>query len=567
MNYSLYDKDYYNIVIENNNGIIIKQPVVKVLACNDAIFYFNLVNGYDLIGCDYQKEYDVKQIKDDYYCLVLKNVEKTQIIKIECRKKIISIVYDYNHLLNKESHKIDYPVNHIGINTEIETEGFKPYGYTLIGWNTNKDGSGDRISLGSRVYSDDSITLYAMWEKWTEDKYFEYEDIGNDITITGIKKDLDVVIIPEYIENKKVYSLSKNCFEDSNIKEVILNPIIKKVESGAFEDTNIKKLTIFDSLDYISDYCISDYNNLQKIYINAAVKPVYSKSYYATFADKVDFLMKVSNYKKIVLFSGSSTRFGYDCDYLSEIYSDYIPVNMGVFAYTNAMPQLRIINVFMKKGDILIHAPEFDAAQRQFCTTNALDEAFFCMIEANYDLITYLDIAEYSQVFSSFTKYVQNRKGMDYADYINTPVNYDENGNESEVPVYNKYGDYILYRPNAKTSDPIYGLPVDYSKEQFSYKTFIQPLNNEYKRFADKGISVFFTYAPRNKKAIDEKCTDEVLMALNNYFIDNLSVGVLGTVEESLFDGVYLYGTDNHLSTEGVSIRTKTLVRELKEEE
>ena len=51
---------------------------------------------------------------------------------------------------------------------------------------------------------------------------------------------------------------------------------------------------------------------------------------------------------------------------LDEALPDYQVVNMGVFAYTNATPQLLLILDCMQAGDILLDSPEFDAAQRQF---------------------------------------------------------------------------------------------------------------------------------------------------------------------------------------------------------
>lgn len=39
--------------------------------------------------------------------------------------------------------------------------------------------------------------------------------------------------------------------------------------------------------------------------------------------------------------------------------------------------------------------------QAQFCTTNAFDDDFFCMVEENYDLLTPLDLRQYSGVFSA----------------------------------------------------------------------------------------------------------------------------------------------------------------------
>ena len=98
--------------------------------------------------------------------------------------------------------------------------------------------------------------------------------------------------------------------------------------------------------------------------------------------------------KKIVLFSGSSTRFGYDREMIDRAFPDYEVVNMGVFAYSPALPQLELIRSCMKEGDILLDSPEFDAANRQFCYQKELDYATFAMMESNYDAFAGLDLRE-----------------------------------------------------------------------------------------------------------------------------------------------------------------------------
>ena len=101
--------------------------------------------------------------------------------------------------------------------------------------------------------------------------------------------------------------------------------------------------------------------------------------------------MSLKDKKKIVLFSGSSTRFGYDSAMLDQAFPDYEVVNMGVFAYSPALPQLELIRSCMKEGDILLDSPEFDAANRQFCYQKELDYATFAMMESNYDAFADLD--------------------------------------------------------------------------------------------------------------------------------------------------------------------------------
>ena len=86
--------------------------------------------------------------------------------------------------------------------------------------------------------------------------------------------------------------------------------------------------------------------------VTAAVSPVYSGSYFDTFQDKYDFLLSLSGKRKIVLSSGSSGRYGYDSTLLKEAFPGYEPVNMGVYAYSNALPQLALILGCVEEGDL-----------------------------------------------------------------------------------------------------------------------------------------------------------------------------------------------------------------------
>ena len=235
------------------------------------------------------------------------------------------------------------------------------------------------------------------------------------------------------------------------------------MQPGAFSGSAAESVTLFDNLQQISDYTFEDCTSLQTLYINAATAPVCSGSYYATFADKYDRLRSLADTQKLVLFSGSSARFGYDSAALDAALPHYEVVNMGVFAYTNALPQLELIRAQMRPGDLLLLSPEFDAAKRQFCTTNAFDDAFFCMAEADYDIVARLNLQQYSGVFSALGSYLQTRADMTARSYAVSPSDLDEDGNAVDTPSYNEYGDYVLYRPDAVDDTPIYGLPVDYT--------------------------------------------------------------------------------------------------------
>ena len=79
---------------------------------------------------------------------------------------------------------------------------------------------------------------------------------------------------------------------------------------------------------------------LHTLHINAIELRPTVEIYFDTFQDKYDRLLSMKDKKKIVLFSGSSTRFGYDSEMIDQAFPDYEVVNMGVFAYSPALPQL-----------------------------------------------------------------------------------------------------------------------------------------------------------------------------------------------------------------------------------
>jgi len=124
---------------------------------------------------------------------------------------------------------------------------------------------------------------------------------------------------------------------------------------------------------------------------------------------------------------------------------------------------------------------------------------------------------------------------------------------------------HILYRPDAGEDTPIYGLPVDYTVDAFPQAYYIDPANAEIARFTADGVRVWLTYSPRNSQAVSEASTPEAIAALDAYFRENLNAVILTPLQDSLLPGRYFYGTDNHLSTNGVALRTAQVITALKD--
>jgi hypothetical protein len=566
-----------NIVIEDNNDLNLSQNFYEVTYGDDLDLSLSAKEGYRITGCDY-KDYDLSK-SGDSYLLTLKDIKYSSVVTIETVKSDVKIEYVFKAGDNFPESFAEYPADtHLKYNSAIWSGNLDVPGYTLTGWNTDPLGEGESICLGGRFWPfglTKSGKLYGEWKKWTDPSFFTYEENQNLITITGYDKSLTNLImdcelvIPGEIHGKKVTAISDNAFKalPADIDEVVLSPNIKSVGGAAFLGCSLKGLTVYDTLENISDYSFENCTNLKSLRINAATEPVYCGTYYATFADKMDYLESLyNNYKDspvLVLFSGSSSRFGYDSPMIEEAFPKMKVANMGVFAYTNASQQLDLIMNFMKKGDILLDSPEFDASRRQFCVLNKFDDKFFNLLEENYSLMELLDLREYSGVFSAFNEYLHIRRGMDKRSYDLSPSDYDENFNPVREKSYNIQGDYCLLRPNAKDDDPVFDLPVDYTVSAFP-QSYIDALNRKAIQFTDKGIVFLFTYAPRNEKAISSESTLENRKALDAYFRENFDFPIISDIEDSLYPGRYLFETDNHLSSEGVTIRTQQIIKDLK---
>lgn len=565
------EENLCHIVLEDGEGYHVTEPARTVKAGSNVNFTVTLDNSWQFLGTDYHGKTDITKDNDGKTVeLVLHKVKYSESICIQVEKGKYEITYDANggKTLSDKTDKVKkyYCGTHQRINTSIGTDLFYRYGYTLLGWNTRADGTGEDVGLGSRAAWKKGLVLYAQWVPWSAEENFVYKKVSGFAVITGYIGNEQQICVPPNLGGLPVRTIKEQAFADTDCRMVILSPGIYEIEKWAFKNSRLEQLYLYDDLVKVSDYAFQDCDMLRMLHINAIEAPAYSGNYFDTFQDKYDRLLSLKDKKKIVLFSGSSTRFGYDSEMIDQAFPDYEVVNMGVFAYSPALPQLELIRSCMKEGDVLLDSPEFDAANRQFCYQKELDYATFAMMESDYDVFAQLDLREYKQIFTAFTAYQDARADMERKNYDVCASEYDEDGNEVEEPSYNEYGDYVVYRPNSTSEKPIYGLPVNYTVNAYPKDTYIDSINAEFQKFMDEGIKVYFTYSPRNKYALSKESTEEERARLHEYFKSQLHIPVISELEDSLYTGIYLYGTDNHLSTEGAQIRTERVIRDLKEQ-
>ena len=547
------------IVLESSPAFTAQTQTAAVTPGQSVTFTLTPADGYTLTGADYPGARLTRT--GTGYTLSLPEVRYSTAVAVTAEKSDTVLCYRDN--LGGDWIEAPVTASHLRVNTAIQGELFNNPGHTLTGWNTAPDGSGQAVGLGSRT--EPGSRLYAQWAAQNDAAEFTFTVNNGTATVTDWQGSGERLVLPDTLGGAPVVEIAAGAFTNAACREIILPDTLRRIEPGAFTGCAVESLTLFDNLQTVSDYAFEGCTALRTLHINAATAPVYSGSYYATFSDKYDRLLLLAKTRKLVLFSGSSARFGYDSAALDQALPSYAVVNMGVFAYTNALPQLELIRSQLQEGDLLLLSPEFDAAKRQFCTTNAFDDDFFCMVEENYDLLAPLDLRQYSGVFSALGSYLQTRAGMAARSYAVSSAELDEDGNPVDTPSYNAYGDYILYRPDANEDTPIYGLPVDYTVDAFPQAYYIDPANAEIARFTANGVRVYLTYSPRNSQAVSEASTPEAIAALDAYFRENLNAAILTPLQDSLLPGRYFYGTDNHLSTNGVALRTAQVITALKD--
>ena len=475
------------------------------------------------------------------------------------------IVYDGNGgtLFRMSGDRIVLPSynSHQTTNTARGTAYFRRTGFVLTGWNTEPDGSGTDVGLGSRIAYRNGMILYAVWEKAAPEDVFDYTENEAGVCINGCRSDSSELVIPEEICGLHVIGIADGAFENIHFSRLVLPSSLRTVSPGAFRNCVIDELVFFDGIENVSDSSFPGCT-FGKIKINAVKLPVYSGTFYDTFSDKYDRLVSGEGMKKIVLASGSSGRYGYESEKIAEAFPDFYVVNMGVYAYSNALPQFDILFNHLEKGDILISAPEFDAVKEQFCVSDSLDYHFWAMTESNYDMLSELDFERYTDIFTSFGDFQNIRRGMQSRDYGVSPSRYDDDGNSYAFNTYNEYGDFILPRPNRESGEQQHLNTADYTVDSFPAE-YIDRINWIYSMFTEKGVKVFFSYTPRNVNSLTPESTPDSRAELHAYLERELDVPVISDIEDYLLPGEFFWKIDSHTSSEGAGIRTAMLIKDL----
>lgn len=456
-------------------------------------------------------------------------------------------------------------------NTLADRDYFERDGYVLYGYNTAADGSGTYYAPGWNVVMPErgAISLFCMWAKVSDVSDFTYDSASDGgVRIRTYTGSDSFVVIPETINGKAVTEIGPYAFDQNKtMKSVMITKNIRTVYGAAFRScTALESLYFSDSVTSIDDGAFAKCDNFSKLYMMAVVYPTYGSSRNGTYAIKFERLITAEG-RKLVVISGSNTAYGIDSAALETLLSaggqEFSVVNYGQNAGTAAAFYIEVISHFVNEGDIVLHAPECNKFQYGY---NEINTTLWQIFEGAYDAFSYVDIREYSNLFSSFTTFNAARNQTSYG---SDPY---ESYTKDTV---NSYGDYSLlkegYASAYQTSVNKYKANGGTGSMTFkggpSYITsYGNAINRVYDMVSTRGGTVLFTFAAINRACLTsdaqtvggaqqtayEKAVDEYLHAAR-----------ISTVSTYTMDCEYFYNSDYHLGTAGATERTKRIAVDL----
>lgn len=447
---------------------------------------------------------------------------------------------------------------HKRVNTLHGTNYIKRDGYSLIGWNTKSDGSGEHIGLGCRVTQHIGInTLYAEWKKWDDITNYEYEINGNNITLTRCLSDKEELVIPQMFEGKVVSSIAPHFGDNLPARNIYFPLGLYSIQRQAFNDCDqLENIFFYDSLVHIYDNTFVNCS-LKHMRVNAVTFPVFNKHYIALMADKYDRMI-LSNRKRIILHSDSVVFTSTYSKYIDDAFGDeYDVINFATAGLFNLGLSCVFLEDLVKDGDIVVNMN---------LNTFYYDDASYrrwYAFESNYDMLAHIDLTKFTHgafscMFSTYTANVLSEKDMPYLPYDTYTAFY-----------MNNYGDFST----ENGTDYYYCYDHDpdwyFQKDSTSFTTLPYERFEYINDFCDavhaKNAYVYRAYAPYNGNALAPNSdTPEERQAFHEYYSSLLHMPFISDIEDHLFTGDYFGIDDHHCVLKGAQKQTLLLVDELR---
>ena len=421
-----------------------------------------------------------------------------------------------------------------------ENGSFARDGYTLVGYNTKADGTGEYVSLGSRVnsYGKGALDLFCVWEENTSADQFTYTKENGGISIVRYNGSAETVTIPEIIEGQSVTKISTDAFlNNATVKKIVVAKSVKIIAQHAFNNCSaLKDIVIFDqSIRKMADDCFKDCT--ASLHINSVY--ALTDQWFTRGAAKLDRLMWAKDKKKIIIVGGSGSLYGFNSAVLDETFGDeYEIVNLGENANITSVMYFDIIEEFITDGDIILWCPE---ASAQALGSSQCHTRFWEYRKADYGFMQYLNLTYYSNVFSAYADNCAELAVSNFKNFDRIPS------------YYSKYGDDLTDR---KSKGELYSYSFGASP---SAKGALTELFNS---ICAKGGTIFFSFAAMQESGAKSVDRSQV-KAYEKRITDLPGVISISEYENCIYEDKYFYDSMWHMTDEGAILRTERVVQDL----
>ena len=549
------------VLVEAGEHYSLEVGVLSVEPGGSASFYIKTEPDYAVTAADYPGPYSLTETRG-LTKLVLSDVRYPCRVRLILSRDKRSICYLANGgaALTGEGLEIvrSYDVrDHIRPNTSIGTELFAREGYTLTGWNTRPDGSGQRVGLGGRVSVNEPLTLYAQWAEWTAEDAFQRRMEDGHAVITGYSGSERVLVVPAELDGLPVTQIASGAFAGCSAETVILPESLRRIEKDAFAGAALRELCFFDNIEFITDESFSGCENLSTLRISAIEDPYgYSFRRESVWADKLDLLIETRGQERLIFYGGCSMWYNFLGPEAQKQFGDrYTVLNMGLNGVSSSLLQMELLRCFVTDRDILIHAPEISSRQQLLLYTGLgkNDDKLWCALEYNYDLVSLLDIRVFDGgVLESLRLYLDKKEpGGSYTD-----VYHDSKGLFFQDPT----GSIPFQRTESAEA------LVDAVDLDPAYLENLTRLEREYHSFTEKGIPIYVAFACVDIDRVPQEQRGNTALMDWLYrlrFSAMDGVTVVGSLGDYLYRDEDCYDTVYHLLTPGAERYTRTLLRDL----
>lgn len=228
--------DKVRITIADGREYSAEKNIFEVERGSNLEIELEFLEGFVFDSCDY-KDYTVYYKDRLSVVLILSNVRYPSFVNITTRTSAEGVYYHANggEFTNvPEDYFLEWANAAEGRRQNTDTgENAAREGYTLTGWNTRSDGSGESVCLGGRITVPQGtiVDLYAQWSKWTSSEQFDYEEYQDGIKLTAYTGGYtETLTLPGEIDGKTVIAVDEGFARNTDINILIMPDTLKRIE-------------------------------------------------------------------------------------------------------------------------------------------------------------------------------------------------------------------------------------------------------------------------------------------------------------------------------------------------